>query len=127
MWTITRVQVVLSSICYLISLCGVVFVVSCVGIALLPTIGYGSVSTNLCLMSWWVCCLGHVMFKWEVVILDGGARVRVFYLDIYYYGGWICFITRSNIGLCMSVKVSFICSFCLLESYMWNRLSVFSN
>jgi hypothetical protein len=40
---------------------------------------------------------------------------------------WIYFITRPNIGLYMYVKVPFFCSFCLLELYMWNRSSVFSN
>jgi hypothetical protein len=34
---------------------------------------------------------------------------------------------RSNIGLCITVKVSLICSFCLLKSYMWKRSGVFSN
>jgi hypothetical protein len=46
---------------------------------------------------------------------------------------WMCiivmsiFFMKSNIGLCISTKVSFICSFCLLRSYMWKRSSVLIN
>jgi hypothetical protein len=33
----------------------------------------------------------------------------------YVYCGGCVFITKSNMGLCMSVKVSFICSFVCLD------------
>jgi hypothetical protein len=39
---------------------------------------------------------------------------------------WICFIIRSNMGLYVSVCVSFICSFCVLGICMWKRSDVFS-
>jgi hypothetical protein len=39
---------------------------------------------------------------------------------------WGSFINKSNIGLCKSAKVSFICSFLLLNSYMWKRSRVLS-
>jgi hypothetical protein len=45
---------------------------------------------------------------------------------IYYYNGYV-FIIWSNMGLCVSVRVSFICNLCLLKLYMWNHSSVFSN
>jgi hypothetical protein len=44
------------------------------------------------------------------------------FLEVY---GWLLFIVRSNIGLWISAKVSFIWSFFLLRSYQWNRSSVF--
>jgi hypothetical protein len=31
------------------------------------------------------------------------------------------------VGLCVSVKISFICNLCLLKLYIWNRSSVFSD
>jgi hypothetical protein len=39
---------------------------------------------------------------------------------------WGLFINRSNMGLCKSVKVSFICSFLLLKLYMWKRSKALS-
>jgi hypothetical protein len=90
---------------------------------------YGSVSTNHCLMSQWV--QGYVDWvmrcsRGEVVLLDRG-RVWGYVWFGYVLLWWLYFITRSNIKLCMSVKVSFICIFCLLKLCMWKRSSVFSN
>jgi hypothetical protein len=36
---------------------------------------------------------------------------------IYYYNGYV-FIIWSNMGLCVSVKVSFVCNLCLLKLYI---------
>jgi hypothetical protein len=42
------------------------------------------------------------------------------------YSSWWCvLIIKSNIGLCVSAKVSFVCCFCLLR-YMYTRSSLFS-
>jgi hypothetical protein len=60
MWVITRMQMMLSAICSLISFCGVVdscgeiimcvvYVVSCVGISLLPAVGYCGCSRSMVL------------------------------------------------------------------------------
>jgi hypothetical protein len=56
----------------------------------------------------------------------GGGGLYFGVCFIYYYYGYV-FIILSNIGLCVSVKVSFICNICLLKLYMWNRSSVFSD
>jgi hypothetical protein len=53
-----------------------------------------------------------------------GVYLRVCF--IYYYDGYI-FSIRSNMGLCISAKVSFICNLCLLKLYMWNCSSVLSD
>jgi hypothetical protein len=44
----------------------------------------------------------------------------------YFYDGHV-FIIMSNMELCVSVKVSFICNLCLFKLYVWNRSSVFSD
>jgi hypothetical protein len=36
-----------------------------------------------------------------------------------------CFIIRSNMGLCVSVCVSFIGGFCVLRLYMWKHSNMF--
>jgi hypothetical protein len=36
------------------------------------------------------------------------------------------FLKLSNMGLLVSVKVSFICCFCEVRLYMWNRSNVFN-
>jgi hypothetical protein len=78
---------------------------------------YDSVNSN-----WWLWCMGHAMFngrRWlcGVNVLGG--------LFGYILLWWVYFITRLK--LCVSVKVSFICSFCSLKLYMHRYSTEFSN
>jgi hypothetical protein len=45
----------------------------------------------------------------------------------YLLSLWVCFIIRSNMGLCVSAEVSYICNLCLLKLCMYNRSGVFSD
>jgi hypothetical protein len=45
---------------------------------------------------------------------------------IYYYDVYVSII-KSNMGLSVCAKVSFICNFRLLKLHVWNRSSVFSD
>jgi hypothetical protein len=56
---------------------------------------------------------------------DGGGGIfgRVFF---YHNNGYV-FIILSNMGLCVSENLSFICNLCKLNLYMWNRPIVLSN
>jgi hypothetical protein len=68
------------------------------------------------------------MFKGGSGYIFTGAVVGV-YLGVcfvYYYDGYVL-IVRSNMGLCMSTEVSFICNLCLLDLCMWHRSIVFSD
>jgi hypothetical protein len=38
----------------------------------------------------------------------------------------VVFMFKSNVGLCVSVYVSFVCSFCLLRLCVWKRSRVFN-
>jgi hypothetical protein len=62
---------------------------------------------------------------------EGGSYILVglvgVYLGLFYFYDGYAFIIMLNMGLFVSVKVSFICNFCLLKLYMWNRSSVLSN
>jgi hypothetical protein len=56
-----------------------------------------------------------------VVAMEGGWElVLIFAITLFFF-------IRLNIGLCMSVYVSFICKLSLLSLYMWNRSQVFIN
>lgn len=68
--------------------------------------------------------IGHVMFRgkgrWLCFGRGGGGCI---FVRVFYFVTDMYFIIVSNMGLCISVKVSVICNLCL---YIWNRSSVFS-
>jgi hypothetical protein len=111
----------------------VVYNVSCVGISLLPTTEYCGCSCSMVLL-----VLTDIYFMVGMLLGSSGGGGYIIYgmgwgcvsegaLFGYILLLWVCFITGSNIGLCMSVKVLFICNFCLLKLCLWKCSSVFSN
>jgi hypothetical protein len=56
----------------------------------------------------------------------GGGYILVGMVVGVYLGVYFVFM-MTNMGLCVSVKVSFICNLCLLKLYMWNHSSVVSD